>query len=64
MLGTVAVTLAILPYTWSGGGGPPGNRYFMAVYPVLFFLLPPIQSLAVPLAASGRAARSSPRSSC
>lgn len=49
--GTIAVTLAILPYTWSGGGGPPGNRYFMAVYPVLFFFLPPVQSLAVPLAA-------------
>ena len=51
VLGTIAVTLAVLPYTWSGGGGPPGNRYFMAVYPVLFFFLPPIQSLAVPLAA-------------
>ena len=51
IVGTVTATLAILPYTWSGGGGPPGNRYFMAVYPVLFFLLPPIRSLAVPLAA-------------
>jgi hypothetical protein len=51
VLGTVAVTLAILPYTWNGGGGPPGNRYFMAVYPVLFFFLPPIQSFAVPLVA-------------
>lgn len=51
VLGTIAATLAILPYTWSGGGGPPGNRYFMAVYPVLFFFLPPIQSLWAPLAA-------------
>lgn len=51
VFGTVAATLAILPYTWSGGGGPPGNRYFMAVYPVLFFFLPPVRSLAVPLAA-------------
>jgi len=49
--GTVIVTLAILPYTWSGGGGPPGNRYFLAVYPVLFFLLPPVRSLIVPLVA-------------
>ena len=51
LLGTIAVTLAILPFTWSGGGGPPGNRYFMAVYPLMFFFLPPVQSLAVPLVA-------------
>ena len=51
VVGTVIVTLAILPYTWAGGGGPPGNRYFMAVYPVLFFLLPPVRSILVPLAA-------------
>jgi hypothetical protein len=51
VLGTIAVTLAIVPYTWSGGGGPPGNRYFMATYPVLFFFLPPVRSLAVPLVA-------------
>ena len=51
VVGTVALTLAILPYTWSGGGGPPGNRYFMAVYPILFFFLPPLRSLAVPLVA-------------
>lgn len=37
---TVVVLLLFLPYTWSGGGGPPGNRYFLGVYPVLFFLMP------------------------
>ena len=36
-----------MPYTWSGGGGPPGNRYFLSVYPVLLFLTPPLGS-AVP----------------
>jgi hypothetical protein len=43
-----AATLALLvfaPYTWSGGGGPPGNRYFLSLYPVLFFLLPPASSM-------------------
>ena len=25
------------PYSWSGGGGPPGNRYFLSLYPPLFF---------------------------
>ncbi|MDP6373741.1 MAG: hypothetical protein QF634_14670 [Vicinamibacterales bacterium] len=47
--GTVAATalvlLVFLPNTWSGGGGPPGNRYFLSVYPVLFFLLPATPSL-------------------
>lgn len=51
VLGSVAVTLVILPYTWAGGGGPPGNRYFMGIYPALFFLLPPVESLLVPLVA-------------
>jgi hypothetical protein len=39
-LATVVVLLIFAPYTWSGGGGPPGNRYFMSIYPVLFFLTP------------------------
>jgi hypothetical protein len=31
-----------LPYTWLGGGGSVGNRYFMGVYGVFLFLLPPL----------------------
>jgi len=31
-----------LPYTWLGGGGSVGNRYFMGVYGIFFFLLPPL----------------------
>jgi hypothetical protein len=48
LLGLVASTLVILvmmPYTWNGGGGPPGNRYFLNLYPVLFFLVPPLTSV-------------------
>lgn len=38
---TAAVGLLILlPWTWSGGGGPPGNRYFFTAYPALLFLIP------------------------
>lgn len=37
--------LLVTPFTWSGGGGPPGNRYLFAAYPVLVFLLPPATSL-------------------
>jgi hypothetical protein len=32
--------LFLLPNTWSGGGGPLGNRYFLTFYPAFFFLLP------------------------
>jgi hypothetical protein len=34
--------LLITPYTWSGGGGPAGNRYLLSIYAVLFFLAPPM----------------------
>ena len=37
--------LVMLPNTWSGGGGPAGNRYFLSVYPTLFFLLPAARSM-------------------
>jgi hypothetical protein len=44
-VGLATLTLLIvLPYTWSGGGGPPGNRYFMTIYPALFFVMPPLDS--------------------
>ena len=38
--GTAVGLLVLLPNTWSGGGGPVGNRYFLSCYPALFFLLP------------------------
>ena len=44
ILGTavfVAVFLAAwMPNTWSGGGGPSGNRYYLTVYALFFFLTP------------------------
>jgi len=40
------VLLLVLPFTWSGGGGPPGNRYALSAYPVLLFLMPPMVSVA------------------
>ena len=40
-----AVTLVIyMPFTWSGGGGPSGNRYFLSVYPLFLFLTPPLRT--------------------
>jgi hypothetical protein len=47
MLAVVASALALLviaPFSWSGGGGPPGNRYFMSVYAAMLFLTPPLTS--------------------
>lgn len=55
VLGTVAfcaiALIVYMPYTWSGGGGPPGNRYFLSAYPALFFLTPPLVSIVPTLAA-------------
>jgi hypothetical protein len=45
------VLLVIFPYTWNGGGGPPGNRYFVGVYPAIFFLCPPLTSSVATLLA-------------
>ncbi|MEO7409222.1 MAG: hypothetical protein ABIZ92_19655 [Vicinamibacterales bacterium] len=36
-----------LPYTWFGGGGSVGNRYFMGAYGMFLFLMPPVTSIAV-----------------
>jgi hypothetical protein len=35
----------VTPYTWGGGGGSIGNRYFMGAYGVFLFLLPPIRRM-------------------
>ena len=35
------------PYTWLGGGGSVGNRYFMGAYGAFLFLLPPISSVGM-----------------
>ncbi|HUF47076.1 MAG TPA: hypothetical protein VMM93_04610, partial [Vicinamibacterales bacterium] len=40
--------LIFAPYVWNGGGGPPGNRYFLSLYPTFIALVP----VALPAAAS------------
>jgi cell shape-determining protein MreD len=42
---SVVAILVMMPYTWAGGGGPPGNRYFLSFYPALFFLVPAFGSV-------------------
>jgi hypothetical protein len=43
LLGAVAL-ISYMPYTYSGGGGPVGNRYFLSFYPLFLFLLPAVHS--------------------
>jgi hypothetical protein len=43
--------LAYMPYTYSGGGAPLGNRYYISYYPLFLFLVPPIASIRPVLAA-------------
>lgn len=55
-LGQIAVMVVIVPYTWNGGGGSVGNRYFMGAYGAFFFLLPPLArtwTAVVPWAVGG-----------
>lgn len=49
--GSALVLLLFLPYSWSGGGGPPGNRYFLSVYPALLFVIPSLTGAGAPLLA-------------
>ncbi|HSL21829.1 MAG TPA: hypothetical protein VK886_09845 [Vicinamibacterales bacterium] len=51
MVVEVFALLFITPYTWAGGGGPIGNRYFLSFYPLFLFLMPPVSSLGPALAA-------------
>ena len=41
-LGQIVFFIITTPYTWLGGGGSVGNRYFMGAYGVFLFLLPPL----------------------
>ena len=49
--GSAIAWLIVAPYTWSGGGGPPGNRYFMSQYAMLLYLTPPLTSFTPALLA-------------
>ena len=39
-VGSAVCLMLYMPFTYSGGGGPVGNRYFLGVYPVFLFLVP------------------------
>ncbi len=52
VVGAIAL-LAYMPYTYSGGGGPVGNRYFLSFYPLFLFLVPSLRSVRPVLIALG-----------
>jgi hypothetical protein len=49
--GSVGALIVFFPDSWNGGGGPPGNRYFLSLYPALLFLAPRGMSLWPSMAA-------------
>ena len=51
LAGSILAVLVFAPYSWSGGGGPAGNRYFLSFYPLVFFLTPTLTSGSAPLVA-------------
>jgi len=53
---TAVVLLIYMPFTWSGGGGPVGNRYFLGTYGVFLFLVPRMQSAVSGLLTTGLSA--------
>ncbi len=53
---TAVVLLIYMPFTWSGGGGPVGNRYFLGTYGVFLFLAPRMQTAAGGLVTTGLSA--------
>jgi hypothetical protein len=45
--GAVFAHLVMYPFTYNGGGGPLGNRYFIAFYPLFLLLMPATAGLGV-----------------
>jgi hypothetical protein len=52
-VGSAIVLILYMPFTYSGGGGPVGNRYFLGHYPLFLFLAPPLMRPATSLLALG-----------
>ena len=58
LIAGVAVVAAIglilyMPYTYSGGGGPIGNRYYLSFYGLFLFITPALTLPVAPLIAMG-----------
>jgi hypothetical protein len=49
--GVVLMHVFVWPFTWNGGGGPVGSRYFLAFYPLFLLLIPPTAGVGTATAA-------------
>jgi hypothetical protein len=47
---SILMHVLLWPFTWNGGGGPVGSRYFLSFYPLFLLLTPPGAGLGVSLA--------------
>src|SRR5207248_1523699 len=45
MVGVMLGLILLTPFTYSGGGGPVGNRYFLSFYPLFLLLTPAVPGL-------------------
>jgi hypothetical protein len=52
-VGSAVALLLYMPFTYSGGGGPVGNRYYLGVYPLYLFLVPVLTSVWPGIVAMG-----------
>jgi hypothetical protein len=48
-LAQILTFVIITPYTWHGGGGSVGNRYFMSAYGLMLFVMPVLSRLSIAL---------------
>ncbi len=49
--GVVLMHVFVWPFTWNGGGGPVGSRYFLAFYPLFLLLIPATAGTGAAIAA-------------
>ena len=40
----------VWPFTWNGGGGPVGSRYFLPFYALFLFLIPATAGIGAAIA--------------
>ena len=52
-VGSAVGLLLYMPFTYSGGGGPVGNRYYLGVYPLFLFLVPALAGVGPAILAMG-----------
>lgn len=52
-VGSAVALLLYMPFTYSGGGAPVGNRYYLGVYPLFLFVTPPLARVGAGLVAAG-----------